>query len=194
MFEKDDPDWYIVEASNGDIGLVPSNYVSEATPAVTQQKWALALYNFTPEGKEETYLHENEKVIVIKDDNADWWTVQHTDGTLGIVPATYLQLQGKNEEEKKKLEEFNRMKELEEKEKERKAEAERRRKLQEEAKQLEIKKQQQQLAPPVVPSPQLGSPRRSQIPAPPPPTQTPLHQSNSPSSFQSPSDPNSKLR
>ncbi|KAL0143009.1 SH3 domain-containing protein, partial [Mucor lusitanicus] len=29
LYENDDPDWFVVEKSNGDIGLAPSNYVEQ---------------------------------------------------------------------------------------------------------------------------------------------------------------------
>jgi hypothetical protein len=29
LYEKDDPDWFVVENSKGEIGLAPSNYVEE---------------------------------------------------------------------------------------------------------------------------------------------------------------------
>jgi hypothetical protein len=29
LYDKDDPDWYLVKLENGEIGLAPSNYVEE---------------------------------------------------------------------------------------------------------------------------------------------------------------------
>ncbi|KAI8085894.1 uncharacterized protein B0P05DRAFT_534144 [Gilbertella persicaria] len=218
LYEKDDPDWYVVEKENGDIGLAPSNYIQEqsvpttTTTAVTavtatkaptcDPKWAIALFDFKAESKEETNLVENEQVLITDYVNStDWWTIQHKDGSSGIVPATYVKFQQDNsdkrvqEAERKRLEEqkrqeleikrkqdyeirdrerqrelqeINRQRELEQKERERQAEMDRRRKLQEEAKQKEIEAKRQAAA--STNSPQLGSPRRSQIPAPPPPS------------------------
>lgn len=31
LYENDDPDWFLVKAKNGTIGLVPSNYIEEVT-------------------------------------------------------------------------------------------------------------------------------------------------------------------
>lgn len=29
LYENDDPDWFLVKAKNGTIGLIPSNYIEE---------------------------------------------------------------------------------------------------------------------------------------------------------------------
>lgn len=188
VYEKDDPDWFVVEKVDGDIGLAPSNYVEHCdetantttkapTPAVAvetlkettsscEPKWAIALFPFTPESSEETSLADHEQVLVTEYvGNKDWWTIEHKDGTSGIVPASYVKFQDEYEailrveeekeennrleaaqrekdqrekERQKELAEHNRIKEQEDKEKARQAEAERRRKMQEEAKQREI--------------------------------------------------------
>ncbi|KAK4513641.1 Hairy/enhancer-of-split with YRPW motif protein 2 [Mucor velutinosus] len=198
------------------------------TPAC-EPKWAIALFPFKPEAGEETYLEEHEQVLITDYVNStDWWTIEHKDGTAGIVPANYVKFQDEYEadlraeeaeEEKKRLEaaaaaaakeaemaarqkqqeteekerkrkqeedqreqqrqkemaELNRQRDLEEKERARQAEVDRRRKMQEEAKQKELDaKRQANLAATAMASPQMGggSPRRSQIPAPPPPSHT----------------------
>ncbi|KAI7898270.1 uncharacterized protein BX663DRAFT_556069 [Cokeromyces recurvatus] len=153
LYEKDDPDWFLVEASNGQIGLVPSNYVefiknntlsteqripSQPNIALDNKnrtknkgKWAIALYAFKPEGDEETYLEEGEHVIVTNQENKDWWTVEHKDGTHGIVPAVYIRFEDEQEEKRKNELAAKIEAEAKEKEKQR-IELERRRKEQEE--------------------------------------------------------------
>lgn len=272
LYEKDDPDWFIVEKANGDIGLAPSNYVEETketpqtkkvnsapnstqtkaapepatapaattpTPtAVTQEpvcepKWAIALYTFSPESAEETHLDDLEQVLVTDHvSSAEWWTIEHKDGTSGIVPASYVKFQdeyeadlrredeeeerrkvaekekqelaareqkrreeyeARDKERQKELAERNRQREQEEKEKARQLEAERRRKMQEEAKQREVEaKRQATLAASAMASPQMGggSPRRSQIPAPPPPIKSTPDPSPSVSNTPVHNDPN----
>ncbi|GAA5796888.1 hypothetical protein HPULCUR_002266 [Helicostylum pulchrum] len=193
LYEKDDPDWFVVENSKGVLGIVPSNYVEETVSETVvektiekqttgaEPKWAIALYGFEAESKEETYLHEHEQVLVIDYENKDWWKIEHKDGTSGIVPANYIKFQDEYEQELKVEQQEQREKDLlerklvreqEEKEKERQLEVERRRKMQEDAKQKEVeaKRQATFAANNAASSPQLGSPRRSQIPAPPPPT------------------------
>ncbi|KAG2232688.1 hypothetical protein INT48_006867, partial [Thamnidium elegans] len=177
LYEKDDPDWFVVENSKGVIGIVPSNYVEETVSETViektiekqtsgkfllllllikqkkmmklmlfldvEPKWAIALYGFEAESKEETYLQEHEQVLVIDYENKDWWRIEHKDGKSGIVPANYIKFQDEYEQQLKIEQQEQREKDLLE------------RKL---------------FAANSTASPQLGSPRRSQIPAPPPPT------------------------
>ncbi|KAG1499753.1 hypothetical protein G6F47_001851 [Rhizopus delemar] len=185
VYEKDDQDWYIAELSSGDMGLIPSNYVEESTQSIDssnathQPKWAIALYQFDPQDKEETYLKEHEHVLVTDyTSDADWWTIEHTDGVSGIIPATYVKFrdehgieleEGKAADKKTKKEEkdlkhiFHRK---DEEEKLRQAEMEKRKIAQAKQKEIEAKKQ----APLVTQSLQIQSPshlpKRSDIPAP----------------------------
>ncbi|KAG1427496.1 hypothetical protein G6F58_001005 [Rhizopus delemar] len=90
LYDKDDQDWYLAETKGGEIGLVPSNYVEESTISadttnvsspICNSKWAIALYNFDPQDKEETQLKEHEQVLVVDYvSNHDWWTIEHKDG------------------------------------------------------------------------------------------------------------------
>ncbi|CAO3702778.1 unnamed protein product [Rhizopus stolonifer] len=204
LYEKDDTDWYFVQANNGEFGLIPSNYVEDSALSnnnnksvakpVCEPKWGIALYNFNPQDKEETQLREDEQVLVTDHvSSQDWWTVEHKDGTSGVVPATYIKFydeyeseqNNRIEAEKRKLEQeelerITRMNEEQEKEKSRQIEVERRRRMQEEAKQKEIEAKKRQAAAAAAaavkpPSAQLGnnSPRRSEIPAPLPPVSAP---------------------
>ena len=38
LYEKDDPDWFIVASSKGDIGLAPSNYIEETKTVPVAKK------------------------------------------------------------------------------------------------------------------------------------------------------------
>ncbi|KAI8380209.1 hypothetical protein BD560DRAFT_365520 [Blakeslea trispora] len=188
LYEKDDVNWYLVEKKSGDIGLVPSNYVEEQTatntPSATAKiatheplkKKAVALFDFKAESKEETDLTEHEHIFILDStSSADWWTIQHQDGSSGLVPATYVRSTDKDdsqekpkEDQAKEVDKLNHQRELEQKERDRQAEIERRRKLQEEAKQKELEAKRQ--ASMSMRSPQTGSPKRSDISAPPPPS------------------------
>ncbi|KAI7890538.1 uncharacterized protein EV154DRAFT_444474, partial [Mucor mucedo] len=227
LYEKDDTDWFVVQNSKSEFGLAPGNYVQEDIPAVKdtvketkrdmEPRWAIALFSYQPQSDEDTFLEDNQQVLVTDYTGKDWWTIEHKDGKAGIVPANYLKfqdvyeaelkaeqereqerLQAHKEQEQKQLEQ-KRQKDLadrknhreqQDKEKERQLEVERRRKMQEEAKQKEIESKRQasfsaaaaaaSAAANVIPSPQLGSPRRSQIPAPPPPTKADIPQHNDP--------------
>jgi hypothetical protein len=85
---------------------VTSNFVPETTaptpdhePAC-EPRWAIALFPFKPESDEETYLTEHEQVLITDYvGSTDWWTIEHKDGTTGIVPANYVKFQDEYEAE-----------------------------------------------------------------------------------------------
>ncbi|OBZ83685.1 Actin cytoskeleton-regulatory complex protein SLA1, partial [Choanephora cucurbitarum] len=166
LLEKDDVNWYLVQKSNGEIGLVPSNYVEEqasqtkgpSLARVTHE--AVALFDFKAESKEETDLREHERILILDSTSStDWWKIQHSDGSSGLVPAAYVKQTDQAEKATDRPEE---------KELERQAEMERRRRLQEEARQREIEAKRQAA---ISTRPTTGSPKRSDIPAPLPPSQ-----------------------
>ncbi|KAF7732290.1 cytoskeletal protein binding protein [Apophysomyces ossiformis] len=181
----------------------------EIPDAACEPKWAIVLYDFEAEGEGEISVKTMEQVLVTDYVSSnEWWTIEHKDGSTGIVPMTYVKFQDEYEAQlaaedemlrKQELEEaerqrieaenaaaLNRRQEEEErerqrmeeeKEKNRQLEAERRRKMQEEAKQRELdaKRLAARSAAAVVSPPPIqgsASPRRSQIPAPPPPVKS----------------------
>lgn len=85
---------------------VTSTFVPETTapthdhePAC-ESRWAIALFAFKPESDEETYLTEHEQVLITDYvGSTDWWTIEHKDGTAGIVPANYVKFQDEYEAE-----------------------------------------------------------------------------------------------
>ncbi|KAI8996846.1 hypothetical protein BDB01DRAFT_830492 [Pilobolus umbonatus] len=123
LYDTSDPDWFIAEDAQGEIGYVPRNHVEaydeppssttntqsgttgplsptdskdkihkKEASAVSEAKWAIALYKFTPENEEETSLDENEHIQVIDSTSiSDWWVIRHKNGLSGLVPATYVQ-------------------------------------------------------------------------------------------------------
>lgn len=184
LYEKDDPDWFIIEKANGDIGLAPSNYVEEtsatpetkkvdstpttqtkavapvapalvaatapvtATPAtpskepVCEAKWAIALYTFSPESAEETHLDDLEQVLVTDHvSSEEWWTIEHKDGTSGIVPASYVKFQDEYEADLRKENEEEEKKKAVEKEKQELAAREQKRREEYEARDKERQKE-----------------------------------------------------
>lgn len=63
-----------------------------------EPRWAIALFAFKPEADEETYLEEHEQVLITDYiSSTDWWTIEHKDGTAGIVPANYVKFQDEYE-------------------------------------------------------------------------------------------------
>lgn len=179
LYEKDDPDWFIVEKVNGDIGLAPSNYVEEtketphtkkvnsapnltqinAAPAaatttptptptaatqerVCEPKWAIALYTFSPESAEETHLDDLEQVLVTDHvSSAEWWTIEHKDGTSGIVPASYVKFQDEYEADLRREDEEEERRKAAEKEKQELAAREQKRREEYEARDKERQKE-----------------------------------------------------
>lgn len=85
---------------------VTSTFVPETTPSThghepaCEPRWAIALFAFKPESDEETYLTEHEQVLITDYvGSTDWWTIEHKDGTAGIVPANYVKFQDEYEAE-----------------------------------------------------------------------------------------------
>ena len=81
------------------------------TKPLSEAKWAIALYSFTPESAEETKLEEHEQVLVTDHSTSkDWWTIEHKDGAAGLVPANYIKFQDEYEADLLKEEQENKMK------------------------------------------------------------------------------------
>ncbi|KAG5354938.1 Protein BZZ1 [Yarrowia sp. B02] len=54
---------------------------------------ALVLYRYEPQGSDEVFISENEHVIVLEaDDGSGWIRVRKNDGTDGLVPASYVDM------------------------------------------------------------------------------------------------------
>ncbi|CEP18823.1 hypothetical protein [Parasitella parasitica] len=83
-----------------------TNTASDPVPALVatspappcEPRWAIALFAFKPETDEETHLQEHEQVLITDYvTSSDWWTIEHKDGTAGIVPANYVKFQDEYE-------------------------------------------------------------------------------------------------
>ncbi|KAI9320560.1 hypothetical protein BX666DRAFT_1909141 [Dichotomocladium elegans] len=154
-----------------------------------EPRWAIALYTFNAEGAEEISMKESDQVLVIDYiSSEEWWTIEYEDGRSGIVPATYVKFQEDYEAEEKeaerrrieneaailqrRCEEEEQERRREQEERARLAEVERQRRQEAEARQrdMEAKRREQEtrLQPAAITT-GSASPRRSQIPAPPPP-------------------------
>ncbi|KAH8923006.1 hypothetical protein BT69DRAFT_1319808 [Atractiella rhizophila] len=85
-----DPDsdwWYGSTFDKSKSGQFPKTYVERAESIGK----ATALYAYPANSEDEVTLEENEVVLVLDNNDADWWRVEK-DGITGLVPATYLEL------------------------------------------------------------------------------------------------------
>ncbi|KIY73779.1 hypothetical protein CYLTODRAFT_386449 [Cylindrobasidium torrendii FP15055 ss-10] len=56
---------------------------------------ALVLYDFKADGPDELTVEEGERVVILEDDDEDWWKCRNANGQIGVIPAQYLEAQGK---------------------------------------------------------------------------------------------------
>ncbi|KAI8640647.1 hypothetical protein BD408DRAFT_419417 [Parasitella parasitica] len=153
-------------ASNAAIGLnlpLTTNAVSSASNPVPEvvatsptptcePRWAVALFAFKPETDEETYLQEYEQVLITDYvTSSDWWSIEHKDGTAGIIPANYVKFQDEYEadlqaedaeEEKRRLEAAAAAKEKQQKEEEDLREKQRQKEMTELNRQIDLEEKE----------------------------------------------------
>ncbi|GAA5849460.1 hypothetical protein JCM8547_000459 [Rhodosporidiobolus lusitaniae] len=104
--EPIDPDWWLGETDDGRKGLFPSNYVELIDPdprppssGTTSSPRVLFISNWlsqrtpTRRRKQTSSFRAGEKVTVRAHLCPDWWYGQVEDGSRGLFPANYLQLQ-----------------------------------------------------------------------------------------------------
>lgn len=161
-------DWWTVELQDGRTGIIPATYVKfqEDYEADLAAEAAAAEAAAEAETLKQQELDKKQKQMEIE----------------RAEKQRQLEFEAAEKERQRQLEEAERQRQLEqqqqlEKERERQLEAERRRKMQEEAKQREIDAKRAATravaatnSPQISPASIASSPRRSQIPAPPPPT------------------------
>ncbi|KAF5331711.1 hypothetical protein D9611_007701 [Ephemerocybe angulata] len=54
---------------------------------------ATALYDFKADGEDELSVSEGEQLLILERDGDEWWKCRNANGTEGVVPAQYLELQ-----------------------------------------------------------------------------------------------------
>jgi hypothetical protein len=61
-------------------------------------KWGISIYSFQAEGGDELSVEENEQIYVLDYERTDgWWRVQKVDGDIGLVPSSYVQFDGEED-------------------------------------------------------------------------------------------------
>jgi len=88
-----DSNWFEVDY-NGDVGLVPQNYIEVLTSETNQpkgQQTARVKFNFNPQTELELGLRKGEIVTIIRQIDANWYEGK-VDGSRGIFPSSYIEL------------------------------------------------------------------------------------------------------
>ena len=67
---------------------------NEEVPAEVELEGAnaVALYDFDADGEDELSVKEGQQLIVIDNDNEDWWRCRDGEGREGVVPASYIEV------------------------------------------------------------------------------------------------------
>ncbi|KAJ1733298.1 cytoskeletal protein binding protein, partial [Coemansia sp. Benny D160-2] len=93
ILDNDDPDWLQAKKKQFNIddpieqGLVPTNH-TELVESIARAK---ALYDYDPVESEETSLTEGEDVLIIEEDDPDWFMTK-SKGGYGFVPKAYVEV------------------------------------------------------------------------------------------------------
>lgn len=87
IMEMEEDGWIQVKDSNGDIGLVPSNYIN-----ISSQKHVTALYDYNASSPDELTMKKGDAILVIgfgEDDG--WWKGKVVStGQSGLFPSNYV--------------------------------------------------------------------------------------------------------
>ena len=92
ILERGDDGWWKVrkkaegDEEEGEEGLVPANYVEEATPISN----ATAMYDYDRQTSEEITLTDGAKVAIYDKEDPDWFLVE-CNGSFGFAPSNYLE-------------------------------------------------------------------------------------------------------
>lgn len=87
LVQRVSADWHIVRKSSGLTGLAPANHLEEFVPEPAMYI-CKAAFKGAP-GK--LPLKLGQKMLLLKKVTADWFDVQLTDGTQGLVPSNYVE-------------------------------------------------------------------------------------------------------
>ncbi|KAJ2546637.1 cytoskeletal protein binding protein, partial [Coemansia sp. RSA 1933] len=93
ILDNDDPDWLEAKKKQFNIddpmeqGLVPANH-TEPVASIARAK---ALYDYEPVENEETTLAEGEDVLIIEEDDPDWFMTK-SNGGYGFIPKAYVEI------------------------------------------------------------------------------------------------------
>lgn len=78
-------------SEGGSISKTTTNPAPPPPPPKSQEKTAIAMYDYTPDGHG-IPLTRGEIVIIQDSTDQNWWLVRNSNGTDGWAPASYLQL------------------------------------------------------------------------------------------------------
>ena len=82
-------DWYEVMKSNGQKGLVPSNYIEEFDPDASD-KMVRAIAEYIGRGGQVSFVR-GEAMTLLRKASADWFEVKKANGDRGLAPSSYVE-------------------------------------------------------------------------------------------------------
>jgi len=80
-------DW-LKGTCNGNTGCFPKSYVVVIDPS-NVKSWVIAKFDFDGKGDKISFK-KNERVAVLAEVSADWWTGKNTAGEIGLFPSNYV--------------------------------------------------------------------------------------------------------
>lgn len=73
--------------------IIPADEEEEEEPEPERvEPTAVVLYDFAADGPDELSVKEGEQVVVLEDDDNDWWKCRNSKNREGVIPASYLEV------------------------------------------------------------------------------------------------------
>ncbi|KAL0080804.1 hypothetical protein J3Q64DRAFT_1196979 [Phycomyces blakesleeanus] len=100
ILEEEDDEWWKAELkqassdASGPVGLVPASYLTECEPIGMVR----AEYDYAARQDEELSFEEGQEMLLLENDDPDWYLVKMNNGKIGLAPSNYVQLISETEQ------------------------------------------------------------------------------------------------
>mmetsp|Transcript_8513 Transcript_8513/g.14698 ORF Transcript_8513/g.14698 Transcript_8513/m.14698 type:complete len:196 (+) Transcript_8513:16-603(+) len=82
-------EWWKGRNSDGKVGVFPSNYVV-VIDLDNVKKWVVARYDFDATKSDRISFKKGDKIAVLAEVSAEWWTGRNPQGETGLFPSNYV--------------------------------------------------------------------------------------------------------